>query len=154
MVRRRWLLLAATGAAMVVWVARQTGPGSAPDGLEATHEVIGTITEAHQGPGCGVYVWVSEIRYGNAFAVVAPCLDVASAVGPRFAVGDQHRLFVDDSDVVRAIEWNGRRYVLGTDLPLVKAPIDVLGHVSVTTPDLAYDAPGWHWARARLRSVR
>ncbi|HEX3765903.1 MAG TPA: hypothetical protein VHW23_44705 [Kofleriaceae bacterium] len=149
----------ATGVAAAAWIADRPGPpcvppGAPPETLEPTYEVIGTITEVQPGGGCGIFLSVSQIRYGNAFALVVPCLDLNGELGPRFAVGDRHRLVVDGNDVVRAIEWNGHRYEQPTCLAVVMAPAEAFGHVAVTAPDLAYHAPGWHWAPARLRRIQ
>lgn len=162
-VRGRWLLLGcvmAAGAAAAWRAGRpapQSVPASAPANIDAvdepTHEVLGTITEVRQAPYCGIAIGTSTIRYGNAFALVVPCLEMVRDTGPRFAVGDRHRVVVDDNDVVRAIEWNGHRYALGARLPVVQAPAEAIDRLAATPPH-AYDAPGWHWRPARLRRIR
>lgn len=116
----------------------------------ATHEEVGTITEALTSAGCGIFVSVAEVRYGDRFGVLVPCIELHIAAGLRFAVGDTHHLLVDDNDVVRAIEWNGHRYAMDTTLPAVKTPATAIGHITAVDPTRHYDAPGWRWDAARL----
>lgn len=39
-------------------------------------------------------------------------------------------VLVDDNDIARAIEWNGRRYTMATALPVVKTPAAAIGHIT------------------------
>jgi hypothetical protein len=137
------LLLGALG--LVLTVAVIAGRPARPTYLVAT----GTITEVGPSFGCGVFVGVTQIRYGDHQGVLVPCIEFQRAKGLRFAVGDVHRLIIDGHDRVRAIEWNDRWYPLD-GFPAVKPPPGI-GSVRWSTSrerggstQVHDSAPGWH----------
>jgi len=129
--------------AIVMYVAARSAPRR-----EAAFEHNGTITEVHASFGCGFNVGVAQVRYGDRFGVVVPCIELLQGDGLRFAVGDSHRVIVDDRDRVRAIEWHGHRYRVD-GYPSVMTPAWAIGRIlwSTTASDNAmhYSADGWRW---------
>jgi hypothetical protein len=159
--RQGLLLATASTIALALWVAAKHPeplPAAPPriSTAAATLEdpghpmtIIGTISEIDRTFHCGMFLWVTQIRYGDRFGVLVPCIESGRRRGLRFKVGDEHRLFVDEHGCVRAIEWNGRVYPFADRSFTVLTPAAVIGHViTVTTePDsqFHYRADGWHW---------
>jgi hypothetical protein len=105
-----------------------------------------TITEVHHGVYCGVMVGISEIRYGDRFTLLVPCLEFYEGAGLPFAIGDTHTVVVDDDDRVLAIRSNGRTWRFDEGFESAKAPAAAFGHVtSMIDAHTHYRAPGWTW---------
>jgi len=123
-----------------------TPEGQTPDTLMM---MVGTISEIDRTFHCGMFLTVTQIRYGDVFGMVVPCIETQRRLGLRFEVGDEHRLFIDGHGRVRAIDWNGHRYPIAGYPATVLTPATVIGHVisEMTFPDgeMHYRAGGWHW---------
>jgi len=103
----------ASAAASAPSGSRASAAASAPSGKELDvnpDTITGTITEVHMSLSCGVFVGVAQVRYGDRFGLMVPCVEFLQGTGLRFAVGDSHRLFVGGDHRVHAIEWRGQRY--------------------------------------------
>lgn len=165
--RGAWALgAAAVAASLGAWIAARpvppaervtarAEPSSAPvterhSGLNTgpvIRIVTGTITRTWESLSCGTFIGATTIRYDR-FGVIVPCIEFLRHAGLRFAVGDTHRVIVDGSRRVLAIEWNGRRFPV-TGYPVVVMPAAATGPVETTytIPDgqLHYSAGTWRW---------
>jgi hypothetical protein len=142
-----WLASRPASPSLVKWCGTTSYPSIGPE-RPAPEPITATITEVGYSFGCGRFISMTEVRYGN-FGLIVPCLDIHQASGLRFEVGDEHRLILDGRDRVHAIEWNGHRYPISIDhYPSVKVPGYALGHITFSTDpegETHYSAPGWRW---------
>jgi hypothetical protein len=119
-----------------------------PGGLPLIGRVVEVIGSWH----CGVAIGVSQILYESPFdrsvrfAVVIPCLEFLTQKIP-FAVGELHRLTVDDKQRVREVRWNDKRHrLMGGGMPSVVMPATELGKLTwMYDGNMHYRAGTWRW---------
>jgi hypothetical protein len=105
---------------------------------------VAAITEVHRGPPCGKIVGATEVRYGDHFTAIVPCAELAA--GLPFAVGDVHKLMVDDDGQIRAITWHGRTWRFDGAYEAVQAPAAAFGKIASVFDNRGhYSAPNWSW---------
>jgi hypothetical protein len=109
-----------------------------------------TITEVKFGWGCGTFVGVTEIRYGNDFGVVIPCIEFYQSESLRFVPGETQTVLVDDRDRVIAIRSRGATERFDGGFESVRTPAAAIGHLTWTIDShMAYETDGsvphWSW---------
>lgn len=164
--RSLWVILVATSVALAVtargtpWFAEPPVPVAETSmALDPSHaiaerepalstaEETATITELRESFDCGIFVGVSQVRYGDRFGIVVPCLAIYRADGLQFAIGDTQTLRIDDRGRVTAITWRGKTWHSDdAAYGIVKTPATAVGNISWSDDGrMHYRAPGWAW---------